>query len=170
MATKKKSNIPREAPKLDMFRKVLPSIDRRVKPFYESLSDEEKKAFSTGWLVMRYMSSAESANQEIIEHYLIMTNDLVNTNFSTIKDTEFTWLLMSMVGIGMGIQHPYIAPSGGKRKKKNAFREWLRDNNPHLNDTELDLWIDTFDKKSAKDMLEQYHVKDKDVISSANDL
>jgi hypothetical protein len=170
MATKKKTNASREAPKLDMFRKVLPSIDRRVKTFYESLDDEEKKAFSTGWLVMRYMSSAESANSDIIEHYLIMTNDLVNTNFSAIKDTEMTWLLMSIVGIGMGMQHPYIAPPGGKRKKKNAFKEWLRDNNPHLNDTELDLWIDTFDKKSAKDMLEQYHVKDKDVISSANDL
>jgi hypothetical protein len=170
MATKKKTNVSHEAPKLDMFRKVLPSIDRRVKPFYESLDDEEKKAFSTGWLVMRYMSSAESANSDIIEHYLIMTNDLVNTNFSAIKDTEMTWLLMSIVGIGMGMQHPYIAPPGGKRKKKNAFKEWLRDNNPHLNNTELDLWIDTFDKKSAKDMLEQYHVKDKDVISSANDL
>lgn len=170
MATKKKIDSPREAPKLDMFKKVLPSMDLRIKGFYESLSDEEKKAFSTGWLVMRYMSSAESSNSDVIEHYLIMTNDLVNVNFSAVKDTELTWLLMSIVGIGMSIKHPYVAPGGGKRKKKNPFREWLSDNNPHLNDQELDLWLDTFDKKTAKDMLEQYHVKDKDVIASANDL
>jgi hypothetical protein len=77
---------------------------------------------------------------------------------------------MSMVGIGKTLKHPYIAPGGGKRKKKNAFRAWLSEQNPHLDDQELDIWIGNLDKKSAKDMLEQYHVKDKDVISSANDL
>jgi hypothetical protein len=127
------------------------------------------KGFSP-WLVQRYLSSAESANNAVIEHYLIMTNDIVNVNFSEVKDPEMTWKLMSMVGIGKSLKHPYIAPGGGKRKKKNAFRSWLREQYPHLDDQELDIWISNLDKKSAKDMLEQYHVKDKDVIASANDL
>jgi|Laugrespbdmm15dd_1035085.scaffolds.fasta_scaffold00064_12 hypothetical protein len=158
-----------KAPMLDMFNRVLPALDTRNKKLYENLSEEEQKGFSP-WLVQRYLSSAESANNAVIEHYLIMTNDIVNVNFSEVKDPEMTWKLMSMVGIGKSLKHPYIAPSGGKRKKKNAFRAWLREQYPHLDDQELDIWISNLDKKSAKDMLEQYHVKDKDVISSANDL
>jgi hypothetical protein len=158
-----------KAPMLDMFKRVLPALDTRNKKLYENLSEEEMKGFSP-WLVQRYLSSAESANNAIIEHYLIMTNEIVNVNFSEVKDPEMTWKLMSMVGIGKSLKHPYIAPGGGKRKKKNAFRTWLREQYPHLDDQELDIWIDNLDKKSAKDMLEQYHVKDKDVIASANDL
>ena len=158
-----------KAPMLDMFKRVLPALDTRNKALYENLSEEEQKGFSP-WLVQRYLSSAESANNAIIEHYLIMTNDIVNVNFSEVKDPEMTWKLMSMVGIGKSLKHPYIAPGGGKRKKKNAFKAWLCEQYPHLDDQELDIWISNLDKKSAKDMLEQYHVKDKDVISSANDL
>jgi hypothetical protein len=158
-----------KTPMLDMFKRVLPALDTRNKALYENLSEEEMKGFSP-WLVQRYLSSAESANNAIIEHYLIMTNDIVNVNFSEVKDPEMTWKLMSMVGIGKSLKHPYIAPGGGKRKKKNAFRTWLREQYPHLDDQELDIWIGNLDKKSAKDMLEQYHVKDKDIISSANDL
>ena len=158
-----------KAPMLDMFKRVLPALDTRNKALYENLNEEEMKGFSP-WLVQRYLSSAESANNAIIEHYLIMTNDIVNVNFSEVKDPEMTWKLMSMVGIGKSLKHPYIAPGGGKRKKKNAFRTWLREQYPHLDDQELDIWISNLDKKSAKDMLEQYHVKDKDVIASANDL
>ena len=158
-----------KAPMLDMFKRVLPALDTRNRTLYENLTEEEMKGFSP-WLVQRYLSSAESANNAIIEHYLIMTNDIVNVNFSEVKDPEMTWKLMSMVGIGKSLKHPYIAPGGGKRKKKNAFRTWLREQYPHLDDQELDIWISNLDKKSAKDMLEQYHVKDKDVIASANDL
>ena len=158
-----------KAPMLDMFKRVLPALDTRNKKLYENFSEEEQKGFSP-WLVQRYLSSAESANNAVIEHYLIMTNDIVNVNFSEVKDPEMTWKLMSMVGIGKSLKHPYIAPGGGKRKKKNAFKAWLCEQYPHLDDQELDIWISNLDKKSAKDMLEQYHVKDKDVISSANDL
>lgn len=158
-----------KAPMLDMFKRVLPALDTRNKTLYENLSEEEQKGFSP-WLVQRYLSSAESANNAIIEHYLIMTNDIVNVNASSVKDPEMTWKLMSMVGIGKSLKHPYIAPGGGKRKKKNAFRSWLREQYPHLDDQELDIWLSNLNKKSAKDMLEQYHVKDKDIIASANDL
>lgn len=158
-----------KTPMLDMFKRVLPSIDTRNKKFYQSLTEEEKKGFSP-WLVQRYLSSAESASNEVIEHYLIMTNDLVNTNFSDIKDPEMTWKLMSIVGIGKSVKHPYIAPGKGRKKKSNAFKQWLHDQYPYLNDQEIDLWYSQFDKKSALDILEQYQVKDKDIIASANDL
>ena len=155
---------------LDMFKRVLPAIDTRNKQFYENLTEEEQKGFAA-WLVMRYLSSAESANNEIIEHYLIMTNELINTNFSELKnDPELLWKLMSIVGIGKSVKHPYVAPGKGKKKKSNAFKAWLHEQYNHLSEQEIDLWFSNITKEQARDMLEQYQIKDKDVISAANDL
>ena len=155
---------------LDMFKRVLPAIDTRNKQFYENLTEEEQKGFAA-WLVMRYLSSAESANNEIIEHYLIMTNELVNTNFSELKnDPELLWKLMSIVGIGKSVKHPYVAPGKGKKKKSNAFKAWLHEQYNHLSEQEIDLWFSNITKEQARDMLEQYQIKDKDIISAANDL
>lgn len=154
---------------LDMFKRVLPAVDTRNKNFYDNLTDEERKGFSP-WLVQRYLSSAESASPEIIEHYLIMTNDVVNVNFSDIKDPEMIWKLMTIVGIGKSVKHPYVAPGKGKKKKTNAFKSWLREQNPHLNDQELDLWFSSMTKEQARDLLEQNQIKDKDIITSTNDL
>ena len=155
---------------LDMFKRVLPAIDTRNKQFYENLTEEEQKGFAA-WLVMRYLSSAESANNEIIEHYLIMTNELINTNFSELKnDPELLWKLMSIVGIGKSVKHPYVAPGKGKKKKSNAFKAWLHEQYNHLSEQEIDLWFSNITKEQARDMLEQYQIKDKDIISAANDL
>jgi hypothetical protein len=169
MATKKKTDVKREPPKLDMFKRVLPNADRRNKSFYDTLTDEERKEFDSGWLIMRYLSSAEHGNSGVLERYLIYTNELVNVNFSDM-DPELRWKLMSVVGCGQSVQHPFIRPPSGKRKKKNPFKDWIAKQHPHLSDQEVDIWVDSMDKKSAKDMLEQFNVKDKDIISSANDL
>lgn len=159
-----------KAPLLDMFKRVLPAADARRKEFLSSLTEEEVKGFSP-WLVMRYLSSAESAHREVIEHYLIMTNELVNINFSEFKnDPEMMWKLMSIVGIGQTVKHPYVAPGKGKKKKSNAFKAWLHEQYPHLSEQEIDLWFSNITKEFARDMLEQYQIKDKDVIAAANDL
>jgi hypothetical protein len=160
-----------KTPMLDMFKRVLPAIDTRDRSFLENLSEEEAKGFSP-WLVMRYLSSAESSTNEVIEHYLLMTNAVVNKNFSDFsKDPELLWRLMCIVGVGKGFKHPYVAPPKGKRKKeKNAFKQWLAEQNPHLDKQELDIWFSSFTKESALDLLEQFQIKNKDIISSTNDI
>jgi hypothetical protein len=156
--------------KLDLFKQVLPALDIRNKTFFENLSKEEKEEFTKGlWITQRYLSSAESSNNSIIEHYLIMTNEIVNVNFSAVKDPEMTSKLMSMVGYGKSLKHPFIPPSK-KRIYENAFKQWLFDNNQGINDQELDILFKSFTPSSAKDLLEQLQVKDKKIIKSANDL
>lgn len=169
MATKKKIDTPRESPKLDLFKKVLPNIHAKNKYAYREFSDEEKKEFSSGWVPMRWLSSVASADNKVVERYLLNTNRFVNMHFADV-DNELKWMLMSVVGEHKSPKHSYIKQPGGKRKKGNPFKEWLREHHPHLSDLELDIWMDSMDKKSAKDMLEQFNVKDKDVISGANDL
>lgn len=161
----KKPKIPKT---LDLFNGVLPALDTRNKKYYENLTDEQKEEFSP-WVVQRYLSSAESANNAIIEHYLIMTNDIVNVNFSEVKDPEMTWKLMSMVGIGKSIKHHFIPPPK-KGTYENEFKQWLAEENLHLDKQELDILFDSFTKESAKDLLEQFQVKDKTIIKAINDL
>jgi hypothetical protein len=156
---------------LDLFKQLLPALDTRSKTFFESLTKEQKEEFEKSqWVTQRFLSSAESANNAVIEHYLIMTNDIVNINFSEIKDhPEMISKLMSMVGIGKSLKHPFIPPST-KRTYENAFKQWLFDNNHNINDQELDILFHSFTKEAAKDLLEQFQVKDKKIIKSTNDL
>lgn len=156
---------------LDLFKQVLPALDIRSKTFFENLTKEQKEEFEKSqWVTQRFLSSAESANNAIIEHYLIMTNDIVNINFSEIKDhPEMIAKLMSMVGIGKSLKHPFIPPST-KRTYENAFKQWLFDNNHNINDQELNILFHSFTKETAKDLLEQFQVKDKKIIKSTNDL
>lgn len=169
MATKPKT--------LDLFNGVIPALDTRNKKYYEDLADEQKKEFDP-WVSQRFLSSAEHSSNEIIEHYLIMTNDIVNVNFTDVvnfnnKDNkEMMWKLMSMVGIGKSLGkygHPFIAPSK-KRTYENAFKQWLFDTNKEINDQELEILFKSFTKETAKDLLEQYQIKDKKIIKSLNDL
>ena len=59
--------------------RVLGAMDRKQKGFYDSLTDEEKKAFSA-FLMNRYASSVKG-NPALQEWWLIATNKRVNTNF-----------------------------------------------------------------------------------------
>jgi hypothetical protein len=156
---------------LDIFNQVLPAVDTRQKDFYSNLTEEQQKEFSP-WLVQRYVSSVNHTNQEWIEHYLIMTNEIVNINFSVIKDHDMLWKLLCIVGIGKSLGnygHPFIPPPAGP-KKSNAFKAWLHEQYNHLSEQEIDLWFSNITKEQARDMLEQYQVKDKDIVSAANDL
>ena len=146
---------------------VLLNLDTRNKTYYENLTDEQKKEFSP-WLYQRYLSSAEGSNA-IIEHYLIMTNNIVNINFSKIKDPEMTWKLMSMVGYGKTLKHPFIPPPK-KGIYENAFKQWLAEENLHLDKQELDILFNSFTKETAKDLLEQFQIKDKNIFKAVNDL
>ena len=56
------------------------NLDKRNKNWYNSLTAEQKKAFST-WMMMRYASSVQGKNAA---HYLFMINELVNKNFEDI--------------------------------------------------------------------------------------
>lgn len=119
--------------KLDMFRQVLPAIDNMNKKFYSKLSADERKEF-VPWLVMR----GASACQDNPEHYLLMVNDVVNTDFSTLtKHPELQWMLLAVCGIGCKQYHPFIKPP--RKKGKNKIQEALGKVFPKLKADELAL-------------------------------
>ena len=66
------------AEKLDLFKRVLPALDKRKKNFYNSLTDDEKKQYSP-FIIMRYMSS--NGNGSSHEMSILDANDWVNKHF-----------------------------------------------------------------------------------------
>lgn len=129
--------------KLDMFKVVLPAIDRGDKYFFSKLTPEEQDSIEP-WLLMRWLtSSTEIQNQA---HYLLSVNDFVNVDFSrlTAKKTlgivghkELQWMLMSLCGTGKTPMRSFMKPAKGF--VKNKIEEALLKLNPLMKVSDLAL-------------------------------
>ncbi len=120
----------------------LPAMDNRDMNFYKNLSEEHKKEISL-WVLMRYMSSSQSA----AEHHIIMVNDLVNHNFSNLsKHPELQWKLLALCGTKKKQYHPWIAPPRGI--KKNKLEQAILDIKPMKN-SDLELWMSINNNKEV---------------------
>lgn len=136
------------------------AIDQRDVGWWDTLTEEEQKKISP-WVLMRYTSACDTNHDEIRDHYLTMTNELVNVQFNTLRHhPQLQHRLLQIVGIGKSQYHPWIAP--GKRQKKNKVAEWLLTLYPHLNDDELDIMLQS-DKKELKALAERAGLTDKQI-------
>lgn len=134
---KKKEN------KLDLFKTILPALDRRDMKFFDKLGEEEKKEI-VPWLLMRWMSSSAGA----AEHHIMMVNDLVNKDFSVFSPRVtqgkaghlgLQWKLLALCGTGKGQRHQWIAPPRGviKNKVETAVLKIY----PLMKDEDLELFL-----------------------------
>lgn len=136
------------------------AIDQRDVGWWDTLTDEEKKKVSP-WVLMRYTSACDTNYDQIRDHYLMLTNDLVNVHFNALRHhPQLQHRLLQVVGIGKTQYHPWIAP--GKRQKKNKVAEWLLELYPHLNDDELAILMDS-SKDEIKALAESAGMTDKDI-------
>ena len=136
------------------------AIDQRDMGWWDTLTEEEQKKISP-WVLMRYTSACDTNHDEIRDHYLTMTNALVNVHFNVLRHhPQLQHRLLQIVGIGKSQYHPWIAP--GKRQKKNKVAEWLLELYPGLNDDELDILLQS-DKKELKALAEETGMTDKQI-------
>ncbi|HEY6437913.1 MAG TPA: hypothetical protein VIY47_15090 [Ignavibacteriaceae bacterium] len=134
----------KEEHKLDLFKTVLPALDRRDIHFYNSLTDEQKKDIGI-WVLTRWMSS--TMNNPIDQMYTV--NEVVNKNskiFSSKKSDnalesnrhkELQWMLLAISGSGRTERH--VWPGAPKGVKKNALEDAILAIYPLINDNELEL-------------------------------
>ena len=127
-------------------------FDRKNREFYDSLTADEKKKFST-FLMIRYGSSVKGS-RDLQEFYLIATNERLNKHFFAInRHPKLQWMCATTVSPGMGNQfHQWIAP---KKKEPGAgsIRKQLAELYPHLKDDELELMSKINTKKDIDDYL-----------------
>ena len=121
-------------------------LDRKNRQFYDDLTAEEKKKFST-YLMIRW-SSAVEGDRELQEYYVQSCNHYLNRHFFDVnRHPKLQWLMATAVSPGLGTpRHPWIAP----RKKEaglSAKRKALVAMYPHYRDDEIDVMCEITTQK-----------------------
>ena len=140
-------------------------LDRKNRQFYDDLTAEEKKKFST-YLMIRW-SSAVEGDRELQEYYVQSCNHYLNRHFFDVnRHPKLQWLMATAVSPGLGTpRHPWIAP----RKKEaglSAKRKALVAMYPHYRDDEIDVMceittqkeIDAYNRAAGADKIGRAHV------------
>jgi hypothetical protein len=121
-------------------------FDRKVRTFYDDLTPEERKKFST-FLMLRWGSAVEGS-RELQEFYVIATNERLNKHFFDLgKHPKLQWLLATTVSPDMGaMRHNWIAP---KKKEPGAgsLKKQLSELFPTYKDDEIDVLASITTKK-----------------------
>lgn len=101
------------------------SLDGKDRNFYDSLTEDEKKKFST-FLMIRYGSSV-SGIPELQAYYLQATNQRLNKNFFSIKKAhdKLNWLAATTISPGMGTQNHQWLAAPKKATSNNKAEKFL---------------------------------------------
>jgi len=134
-------------------------LDAKNRDFYDELTPEERKKFST-FLMVRW-GSAVDGSQEIQEYYVQSVNHYLNKHFFTMhRHPKLQWLMATAASPGMGsMRHNWIAPKK-KEAGASAIKKQLRELYPHFKDDEIDLMAELTDKKEIA-QLQRAHGNDK---------
>jgi len=134
-------------------------FDHKVRSFYDDLTPEEKKKFST-YLMVRWGSSVQGS-RDLQEFYVIATNERLNKHFFNVgKHPKLQWLLATTVSPGLGSQrHQWIAP---KKKEPGAsgIKKQLAELFPTYKDDEIEL-LATITTKKELDAYVKQHGREK---------
>ena len=133
-------------------------LDAKNRGFYDELTPEERKKFST-FLMVRW-GSAVDGNREIQEYYVQSVNHYLNKHFFDInRHPKLQWLCATAVSPGLGTpRHPWIAPKK-KEAGLSAKRKALMAIHPTYKDDEIDVLaaittqkeIDEYNRQSGID-------------------
>ena len=133
-------------------------LDAKNRDFYDELTPEERKKFST-FLMVRW-GSAVDGSQEIQEYYVQSTNHYLNKHFFSMhRHPKLQWLMATAVSPGMGtMRHNWIAPKK-KEAGAGAIKKQLRELYPHFKEDEIDLMAELTDRKEIA-QLQRAHGND----------
>lgn len=126
-------------------------LDLKNRSFYNELTDEERKKFST-YLMIRWSSSVQG-NRELQEYYVQSANHYLNKHFFTLsRHPKLQWLAATAVSPGIGThRHNWIAPKK-KEAGSNAVKKQLAELFPNRKQDEIELLAAITTKKE----LDQY--------------
>lgn len=138
-------------------------LDIKNRAFYDELTDDEKKKFTT-YLMLRYAASVEGSD-DLQEWYLRATNDKVNQNFFDLnKHPKLQWLLCTSVSPGMGRQRHYWQASKKREGASNSKNiKFLIKLYPHMKQDEIELLSDINTTADLKTMAKDMGMSDQDI-------
>jgi hypothetical protein len=139
----------------------LGAIDKRDYKWYSSLTDDERAKFNKGmFVIMRWCSAVSTSNRDISDHYLVMTNELVNRHFNVVRNNpELQHRLLQIVGIGAAQRHQWIRPLNGTKLHKGVnpkLFKLYREHNASLSDDEICIVLSNSTKEEKVEFLESH--------------
>lgn len=140
---------------------VLQALDKRDLLFYSKLTDEDKKHY-TPFVLMQFMGSVTDQNN-MAAYAALATNDLINIGFWNLgKHPELLHLLMCVAGLGSKQYRPWLTTK--KKKSSSAIIDsWLIEQQPDLNDDEINIIKQSYDTKSWTEMVKSSGISDEKV-------
>ena len=131
-------------------------FDRKDRDFYDNLTDEERKKFST-FLMIRYGSSVQGS-RDLQEFYVISCNERLNKHFFALhKHPKLQWLMATTVSPGMGSQrHQWIAPKKKEAGPAGSVKKQLAELFPNMKSDEIELLASITTKKELDQYLKDH--------------
>lgn len=137
-------------------------FDRKNRKFYDELTDEERKKFST-YLMLRYGASVEGT-ADLQEWYLRATNERMNMHFFDLgKHPKMQWLLATTVSPGLGTQRHYWQAAKKKDGSNSKAVKFLTQLYPHMKQDEVELLARINDTKELKLLAKESGWPDQDI-------
>ena len=137
-------------------------FDTKNRQFYDELTQEEQKKFST-YLMLRYGASVEGT-ADLQEWYLRATNERLNINFFDLnKHSKLQWLLATTVSPGMGRQRHYWQAAKKKEGSNSKAVKFLQKLYPERKQDEIELLASINDTKSLKLLAREFGWTDHDI-------
>ena len=135
-------------------------FDRKERDFYDNLTDEERKKFST-FLMIRYGSSVQGS-RDLQEFYVISCNERLNKHFFALhKHPKLQWLMATTVSPGLGThRHQWIATKKKEAGPAGSVKKQLAELFPNMKQDEIDLLAEVTTKKELDQYLRS-HGQDK---------
>jgi len=136
-------------------------LDTKNRAFYDELTDEERKKFST-YLMLRW-GSAVGGEPMLQQYYLQAMNERVNKRFFDLgKHPKLQWLLLTTVSPNMGKhRHEWMAFSA--RKSKNKRADIIAKLYPEYKLDDCELMADSIPDNEFKAMLVELGWNDKEI-------
>lgn len=121
-------------------------LDRKDRDFYHSLTDEERRKFST-YLMIRWSSSV-SGPRELQEYYVQACNHYINRDFFAInRHPQLQWLCATAVSPDTGAHDHVWIRGPGRDSGNSAVRRRLKSLYPCMKLSDIDVLSELMDEK-----------------------
>lgn len=142
---------PKKARALDIGR-VLKAVNQKNYNFYDTLTEDELKEFSP-YVLMRFVSNPNHSDRDILEWYILETNERVNKHhWDLSKDHEkLLWQLYAGIGAGINLTHNFMPMVKGTLDK---FETLLDELYPQLKTDEIKLLAQLMDDDDREQLLD----------------
>lgn len=142
---------------VDLFKDILPNLDKNNMDYYYRLSVEDQKKVSL-FIAMKFMSGV--SDKKLQDYYIIMVNGLVNKDFWELsKYPELQWKLLSMCGSGKTQRHYFP----GKQKEQTELFKIVSDWFPHFKNDEIEDFIKLNGETGLAEQAKKFGYQDKEL-------